>query len=90
VAACLAAFAARALACNELRQAGRLFGAAEALSESIHEPLLPEDAFQVRRNVAVLRERLDAATLNAAWAEGRAMTLDQAVAYALETAPGSA
>ena len=30
------------------------------------------------------RTQLDAATFNAAWDEGRAMTLEQAVEYALE------
>ncbi len=32
-------------------------------------------------------EHLDAATWEAAWAEGRAMTLEQAIAYVLEEAP---
>ena len=36
-----------------------------------------------------LRTRLGDAAFDAAWAEGQAMTLEQAVAYALEDAPDS-
>jgi hypothetical protein len=34
--------------------------------------------------VTALREQLDAAVLNAAWVEGRAMTLEQAIDCALD------
>jgi hypothetical protein len=83
VAACVAAFGAVALARGDLTRAARLYGASEALSQSIHTRLLVFDHEQFERNVTALREQLDAAALNAAWAEGRAMTLEQAVAYAL-------
>jgi hypothetical protein len=36
------------------------------------------------RGVAFLRSQLDDATFMSAWAEGRKMTLEQVVAYALE------
>jgi hypothetical protein len=36
------------------------------------------------RNVAAVRAQLDEATFAAAWAAGRAMTMEQAVAEALE------
>ena len=36
------------------------------------------------RSVKALRAALDAETLTAAWGEGRAMTLEEAVEYALE------
>lgn len=36
------------------------------------------------RNRAFVRAQLDDATFKAAWVEGRAMTLEQAVACALE------
>jgi predicted ATPase/DNA-binding XRE family transcriptional regulator len=62
----------------------RLFGAAESLSEKIgwaippgHRPLY--DFF-----VTALRAQLDQTALAAAWAEGRAMALERAIAYALE------
>ena len=34
--------------------------------------------------MAAARAKIDEAAWNAAWAEGRAMTLEQAIAYALE------
>jgi tetratricopeptide (TPR) repeat protein len=84
VAGCLAAFGAVALARGDLRRAARLYGASEALSQSIHARLLIFDHEQFQRNVAALREQLDAAALDTAWAEGRAMTMEQAIVYALE------
>ena len=84
VAACLAAFGAVALAQENLGDAARLYGASEATSESIHATLLTWDRKDLQRNVAKLREQLDAAVLNAAWAEGRAMSLERAVAFALQ------
>jgi non-specific serine/threonine protein kinase len=84
VAGCVAACGAVALARGDLRRAARLNGASEALSQSIHARLLAFDHEQFQHNVAVLRERLDAAALDAAWAEGRAMTMEQAMVYALE------
>jgi hypothetical protein len=81
-AACLAAFGALALARADLAGSARLFGASEAACESIHTPLMQSDEVEVRRNTAILRERMDPAALVAAWAEGQAMTLDEAVACA--------
>ena len=89
VAACLAAFGALGVACDDLVRAARLFGASEAITEAIHTPLLCSDVKQVDRNVVVLRERLADDILNAEWAAGRAMTLEQAVEYALAIVPGS-
>jgi hypothetical protein len=61
----------------------RLFGAAEALREKFCRPLPPVDRGDydcVPAARATLGEDLFAAT----WTEGRAMTLEQAIAYALE------
>jgi hypothetical protein len=41
------------------------------------------DQIQHDRNVAAVRAQLDEATFAAAWAEGRAMTLEQTIVYAL-------
>jgi hypothetical protein len=43
----------------------------------------PLERATLDRNVAELRTKLLEGSFNAAWAEGRAMTLEQAVAYAL-------
>ena len=42
------------------------------------------DQIEHDRVVANARAQLDEATWETAWAEGRAMTLEQAIAYALE------
>jgi predicted ATPase/DNA-binding XRE family transcriptional regulator len=66
-------------------RAARLCGAAEALREvtgiSMHSVGTHRVLYE--RQVAALRERLDAETFEAAWAEGRAMTLEEAVGEAL-------
>jgi hypothetical protein len=62
----------------------RLFGAAEALSEATDRHLdIPEQADH-DEYIGLIREALDTATFAALWAEGRAMTLEQAIAYALQ------
>ena len=71
-----------ALAVDELRQAALLCGAAEALSE-MTGGTGPDNRHLVARTVAALRERLDAATLERHWAEGRRLDWEEAVAEAL-------
>lgn len=69
-----------------LLRAARLWGAAEALSEKIEVieyPHAPDRSLHERR-VAAARERLDEQAWTQAWAEGRAMDPEEAVAYALE------
>lgn len=74
------------IACTQGKpeRAARLFGAAEALREAIGNPLLRIECADHDRDVAAVREGLELETFAAAWAQGRAMTLEQAIAYALE------
>jgi predicted ATPase/DNA-binding winged helix-turn-helix (wHTH) protein len=66
-------------------RAALLWGAAERLREAIGAPLKPNDRSRAERQVAAARTALgDDAAFNLAWQEGRAMTLDQAVQYALD------
>jgi len=65
-------------------RAARLFGAAEALREALGAPVLWFQRQSYAQGVAALRAWLDDAACAAAWAEGRGMTLEQAIAYALE------
>jgi hypothetical protein len=44
----------------------------------------PDCVAEYERHVTTARVQLDAATFTATWAEGYAMTLEQAVAYALQ------
>ncbi len=82
----LAGLAAVAAARGQLERAARLFGAAEALLEATSERLDPADRIACDRSCAAVRNQLDAVTFAAAWAEGRTMEMEQAIAYALETA----
>lgn len=68
-----------------LMQSARIFGAAEALREAMCSPIMPDQQRSHELGIAALRTQLDELTLAAAWAEGRRMTLDQVVAYALES-----
>jgi len=66
------------------RRAARLLGAAEALRERTGSAIaMPLWCELYERHLAALRTRLDANGLAAAWAEGRALTPDEAVAEAL-------
>jgi hypothetical protein len=64
-------------------QAARLFGLAEALREAIGAPLLPHDRSRYGTTIAAAREQLDDEAWSRAWAEGRASSLDEAVALLL-------
>jgi len=77
-------FAALSAAQGEVKQAVTLFGATEALREAIHIVPLPVERAEIDRNITTARAQLDEATFNAAWAEGRAMTMEQAIAYGLD------
>jgi hypothetical protein len=59
-----------------------LFGAAEALREAAQTPQPLYRRANYERDLAAARARLDEAAFAAAWAEGRAMGMEQAVAYA--------
>ena len=68
-------------------RAARLFGAADALSEKTGAGVSWSVLRSLNeRDLTSTREMLDPEAFEAAWAEGRAMTLEQAVAYALSEA----
>lgn len=71
------------LAQAQARDAARLWGAATSLREAIHVPLPPALRDEQARNVDASRAALGEQAFRAAWAEGQAMTMDEAVAYAL-------
>jgi hypothetical protein len=59
-------------------------GAAEALRKAIGAPLSQAERAELDQDVVVTRERLDERNFEAAWGKGRAMTLEQAIEFALE------
>ena len=67
-------------------RAASLWGAAEALREQMGMALSKFDlaASGYERDLAAVRSELDEATFEAAWAEGRAMSAERAIVYALE------
>jgi DNA-binding CsgD family transcriptional regulator/tetratricopeptide (TPR) repeat protein len=65
-------------------RAAQLFGAATAIRETIAAPMWPAERFEVERHEAALRAQLDEPTFARLQAAGRALTLEQAVAYALQ------
>jgi predicted ATPase/DNA-binding SARP family transcriptional activator/DNA-binding CsgD family transcriptional regulator len=66
-------------------QAARLLGGAEALREAIGAPLPPCERLDHDRNVSALRAATDEAAFPRARGEGRAMSPEQAIEYALGT-----
>ena len=65
-------------------RAARLLGASHALRDDTGHTALPFHQEQLERTIALLDAELDEGQVTAARAEGHAMTLDQAVTYALE------
>src|SRR5262249_51799351 len=75
---------------QQTERAIRLLGAAEAFCETLgaQPPVAMREEYE--RTVAEGRATLGEAAFTAVWTEGRAMSLDQAIEYALEgwqTAP---
>jgi predicted ATPase/DNA-binding CsgD family transcriptional regulator len=76
---------------GDLDWAARLFGAGEALLEPIGVSIAPGDQPEHERSLSYVRSRMDAATLEACWREGRAMSFEQVVQAALDlTSAGEA
>lgn len=83
IAICLAGLGGIALESRQLTRATRLFGAVEALCETIGASLLPAEQAHYERDRASARDALGEVAFAAAWSEGRAMPLEQAIADAL-------
>lgn len=64
-------------------RAARLFGAAETLREKIRSPWTPPDRLEYTPYLERLNEVYNAEALAAEWNQGRALNLDEAMAYAL-------
>jgi hypothetical protein len=77
----LAGLAEIATAQGQADQAGRLFGAASRLL-----PAANTYRDDLNRRVAETRAQLDAATFEAGWTAGQAMTQEQAITEALQDA----
>jgi excisionase family DNA binding protein len=79
---CLAGMAGMAALLGRLEPSARLFGAADMLLEQLGTALWPVDKVDCERNREFARARLGEASFDAAYAAGRAMPLERAVAEA--------
>ena len=84
LAECLAGLAGLALEQSQLQRAGRLLGMAESLLGTLGAAWWPADRIEYERTLAILRTNLDDEAFVAVWTEGAALTLEQAIVYALD------
>jgi tetratricopeptide (TPR) repeat protein len=68
---------------GEPARAAQLLGAADALRKALNAPVQSADRADYERFVAGARAAMDADAFEAAWAEGRSLTLEQAIELAL-------
>jgi predicted ATPase/DNA-binding XRE family transcriptional regulator len=68
---------------SKLERSTRLYGAFQNLSESNHVELEPYDRAEIQRQLKNLQAKLEDTQFASVWAEGKKMSLDEAVAYAL-------
>ncbi|HEX8680787.1 MAG TPA: tetratricopeptide repeat protein [Ardenticatenaceae bacterium] len=83
-AASIEQMAALALSEGNSERAAHLWGAAEMLRSVLKVPLPASQRPRYEGDVAAARERLGDSLFRAMWNEGRAMSLEQTIAYALE------
>ncbi len=87
IALCLIGLGGVSIKQGQLRRACQLLGAVEALVEAIGQALEPPESIDYAENVATLRSQLAADVFAAAWAEGRALSLEQLLADVLAQPP---
>jgi hypothetical protein len=68
---------------GQATKAVRLFGAVDGLCQVTGYTMDPDDRVEYNRNLDLARGQLDEAAFDSAWAEGQALTLEQAVQEAL-------
>ncbi len=83
---CLEGLAATAGMAGQPLRAARLLGAAEMLREAIHGIVTGTNNVYYQRLVALGRGNSDPGAFAASWAQGRAMTQEQAMSFALSEA----
>ncbi|GAC1629146.1 MAG: hypothetical protein NVS4B2_10940 [Chloroflexota bacterium] len=83
IAECLAALGGLASDCGDFRKAARLLAAASRVLEAIGAPLAPADRVEFKRDVEAAQSSLGELAWQAASEQGRALTVEEAVAEAL-------
>lgn len=80
---CLEGLAGVAGANERPTHAAQLFGAAEGLREIIGSPQSPAERPRYQKYLSIARAKLDETAWEAIWTEGRAMSMEEAISYAL-------
>jgi len=81
---CLEKLGHVALGKEDVEKAVKIFSAAESIRAAMDSAMEPFDQSEYERNIALLHENLGEEEFKKAWDQGRAMTMEQAIAYALE------
>jgi hypothetical protein len=81
-------FAFLARARGDARRAAVLFGAAERLRDRAPAPMAAYERPEYEKEVGLVRDGLSDAEFSEAWAEGAALSMDQAVGLAMAGEPG--
>jgi hypothetical protein len=68
----------------EDERAAKLFGAGEALYETLLYQETPQETALKEPYITAARSRLEETAWQEAWTQGRAMTLEEAISYALQ------
>jgi hypothetical protein len=76
------AFIAKAI--EQPDKATGLLGAAEAMRQIIEIDMTPPEREEYDKEVADLKANMDKKLFASLWVEGRSMTMEQAIAFALE------
>jgi hypothetical protein len=79
----LECFGFLAISDEEPQRAIKLLCAGETLRERIQAPRVEHEQVEYEQSIAQLRTMLPEAEFNILWAEGRAMTMEQAIEFAL-------
>ena len=86
VLACLAGFADIAVTQGKFERAAQIMAAVETQLAAMGMRLLPVDNLEYERNLSILRAGLDMHILAKFWAKGNDMSLEDAIAFAVEEA----
>jgi tetratricopeptide (TPR) repeat protein len=84
IAGAITGLATLALEVGKLSRVAQLYGIIEGRLSALSLPLYISDQVEFNRGISALRARLDEKTFTKFWTKGKAMTFEQAIAYALE------
>jgi tetratricopeptide (TPR) repeat protein len=72
---------------DQYERALKLFAAADALREKVAAPMTSEEQTYFDEQINVLRQKIDAGQFDRIWTNGRALTMEQALEFALGGTP---